>query len=696
MIQKLNCNPAQGKITDNYSKAMTVPLQNTNNATVVPFKTNVSADKLALALNAMTIAPMAKTVAFRGLEKVFADLVKESTTELSVCDDEKNDIAGEKVGFKTNVSEIMNKSGKKLKEPVNALTEVSVDKENPNNNKYAKINLKPILDDIYKFDMAVRKSHPDNKEKRVNKLEQYLSVTMSPDADLPKVNVLNTKGVLSAVVKDNDNVLLTNSGVITKKIGNLKVVALKEPKFEPFAPVAAPVDNYNYGESIGEGSEVVIGMQEGRFCPEIIKSIEEFTKKLDKGEIVLPQFVAKKGAKDVQLTILAGGFGSRAEYTTTSADGIFEQNKNGAISTKGVFRTPTGLSSTETTFVSLHMAGLLDCSKDKFGIGKNVKLYMNLNTPENKQNKTNNKGNGGFSINLYNKMAKPGQKAEFIFPNDAISRMPKAISKVADLMNKDQTAVAMIAKTVPAKEAAGNFGIMKLDKDNQLLEFAEKPNPIPPGFADENDACLTNTFQFAVSKNAFKALSHVEPELAKCAALEGKETRDWSKQLIPIIMVLSQFDNPKDMKDNLAKVAGTEKDEKELDANGKPKWVNFLKDVDDKVLMEAKEMLNGQKVVVVPTEPDESWADVGQTSALYDTTIAIAKGEFKLLPFEHQNVLDSIDTQTGLVAMNQAQKTKIKANYDVFGKIMAIPHAKYVNPKIVDEYNNKDQITFNR
>ena len=74
--------------------------------------------------------------------------------------------------------------------------------------------------------------------------------------------------------------------------------------------------------------------------------------------------------------MLAGGFGSRAEYTNASSSAIFHDVEGGAQSTKGVFRTATGLTPMETTFVSLHNAGLLDCSPKNLGIGKNIKFYL--------------------------------------------------------------------------------------------------------------------------------------------------------------------------------------------------------------------------------------------------------------------------------------------------------------------------------
>ena len=94
-------------------------------------------------------------------------------------------------------------------------------------------------------------------------------------------------------------------------------------------------------------------MEDGRFVGELIKSIEDFSKKVESGQVLLDPFVQKEGADKVQLAMLAGGFGSRAEYTNASSSAIFHGEKGGAQSTKGVFQTATGLTPMETTFITL-------------------------------------------------------------------------------------------------------------------------------------------------------------------------------------------------------------------------------------------------------------------------------------------------------------------------------------------------------
>lgn len=662
MIQSINGNALYLSTSKKAQQNTTSPINKTN---VIPFqKANVNGDKIALALQSRTLIPIAKTISFSGA--LFDELNNEMKS-LFVCNEKKP------IGDKTNVSNVINRFSPELKKFDDAIkTTVEINKDtDAGTTTEARTQLKKLYGKDILFEMAVRPPRAINspQPEGVPELTHKLSIIMEPDKDaLEKVSILNTKGKLTAVVEDGHNVLLTSSGKIQKKYNETLTVIGKKPgrEFIPFIPKNVPIIEKSIPmPSIGEGGEVVIGMENGRFNAEIIDSIQEFETKLKNGEIVLPQFVAKEGADKIQVAMLAGGLGSRAEYTNATSSGIFHGKENGAQSTKGVFRTPTGLTPMETTFISLHMAGILDCSAEKFGINKNVKFYLN------KSGK--NKGNGGFTIDLYKKMIKENHNCEFIFPNDSISRMPIAIGEAAEKMNGGKTAIAMIAKKVPAEEARGTFGIMRLSDENEILEFAEKPNPIPKGFADADDNCLTNTFQFAVSKEAFQALELIEPYFS--SALQGAETRDWSKHLVPTIMVLTQCDSPDEMRDSLQAIVG-EKDN--------PKYVNFLKGIPDEILMDAKEILHGQKVVAIPTA--ESWADIGQSTALYDVTMDIAKGDFKLLDFERRNVLKSINPETGLVAMTPKQKAEIEEKYDIQGEVMVAPQAKKVPQSILDDY----------
>ena len=111
------------------------------------------------------------------------------------------------------------------------------------------------------------------------------------------------------------------------------------------------------------------------------------------------------------------------------------------------------------------------------------------------------------------------------------------------------------------------------------------------------------------------------------------------------------------------------------------------------VLEEAKAALGNQKVFAVPT--DEPWADCGSLNALYHTTMQIASNDFPLEDFERKHVLDSINTQTGLVASTPEQKAEIQSKYYVEGEVMVVPKAKKVDPSIVDKYIKKGLITVN-
>lgn len=612
----------------------------------------------------------------------FSDQLVELTRPVFVCKDQKTG-KGDDIGNRVFINPVFNKYAKKLNKPEDAIkTTIEIHNEAGLITE-ARTQVKNMRSDFL-YEMAVRVPRHENSISERSDLQYKIGVQMKPSSNYKeKVYTLNTKGKVIAVVEDGENVLMTNSGVIIKNNndGNtlpLKVFVeqIKRPQtFDPFTPLAQIVNPIQPKKSIGEGGEMIIGMEEGRFCPEIVNSIRDFEKKINDGEIVLPQFVAKDGAKNIQIAVLAAGLGSRAEYANASSDKIFHGKDDGAESTKSVFRLPTGLTPMETSFITMHLAGIIDCSEGKFGIGKNVKFYLNKSGV--------NKGNGGFTIDLHNKTFKENQTCEFIFPNDPISRMPEATAQIAELMNEGNTAIAMIAKKIPtaqAKATLGDFGFMKISENNEILAFSEKPKVLPTGFADENGNYFTNTFQFALSKEAFESLEIIEPHFS--SALTGKEVRDWSNHLVPTIIALSQAGSVEEMKAILPKIVGKQ------NSSG---FENFLEDVTPEVFAQAKEKLRGQKVVAVPT--DEPWADVGQLSALYETIINIAKGDFKLLDFERRNVLRSINPHTGLIAMSPEQKALIEQKYDIHGKVIVVPKAKKVNPKIMDDY--KDFIIVN-
>lgn len=665
MIQQvgmgLNCAP--NRFT-NLVKQATVKESNITQ----PSFANYSASGLVNAYQAFHGINLAKTVSFgQGLSDAFKELNQPMVT----CENLEKGRKGEAVGARVGATALINKYYQDLPNDYDAIKtniKVSEDKSKGTITE-ARTQLKKTPNGIL-YEMAVKQPRDINMTDGAIRtpLSQLIQINQDINAE-ELAYVLNTKGNLMAVIEDEDNVILTNAGNFKKKDSaegaKLEVKTCQDKnKFKAFTPQLQEVKDRVPQKSIGEGTEIVIGMEDGRFVPEIIDSINQFIEKVNNEEIVLDQFVANPNAKNTQLSMLAGGFGSRAEYTNASSDGIFHGVKNGAQSTKGVFRTATGLTPMETTFVSLHNAGLLDCSKGKLKVGDNVKFYLNQSGV--------NKGNGGFTVDLYNKMEREGRNSLTLFPNDSMSRMTRATQKMADIMNSGNTAVAMIAKEVKSEDAKGNFGIMKLSKNNEILEFAEKPKEIPSGY-EKNGKCLTNTFQFSVSKEAFKALADLEPYFP---AGKGKEPRDWSKTFIPILMSLTQKNDINEIASDIEKV---------VDATDG----SIPKDV----VLQAKETLGNQKIVAVPT--DEPWADCGTLNALYHTTMQIASNDFPLEDFERKHVLDSINTQTGLVASTPEQKAEIENKYDIDGEIMVVPKAKKVDPKIVEEYINDGLIAVN-
>ena len=618
---------------------------------------------------------LSRTVAFTGaLYGAFSEL----NSSMKTCKglDEKGNDKGEVVGSRANVNKLLHDYAGDFSQPDDAIkttiktstTKLEDGTEVP---VYARTQIKLISqnDDNQKlrFEMAVRK--PTEKDVKLGdkteSLSQLVRVDMTPinykaDGVREQAYILNTKGNLMAVVEDGDDVLLTNAGKITKSNatpGELDVYATQYKNvFKPFtAPVQDVVERMPL-PSIGEGSEIVIGMENGRFVNEIKASIAEFVEKVNNEEIVLPQFVAAPNAKNTQLIMLAGGFGSRAEYTNASSSAIFHDVDGGTQSTKGVFRTATGLTPMETTLVTLHMAGLLDCSKGKLGIGKNIKFYLN---------EGQNRGNGEFSADLYASMPRDGRKAAIIFPNDSMSRMTNAVIQANELINSGKAAIAMIAKKVKAQDCIKTFGIMKYDPETkQILGFAEKPAVIPEGYADEDNMCVTNTFQFAVSDEAFEVLNMFEDYFVFKPG--EKESRDWSKQYVPIIKTLTEETDYEVIKKQLAKSLG-----------------NTPENIPDSIIAKAKATLGDQKIYAVPTS--EPWADCGTLNQLFHTTMEIASGVFPLEDFERAHVLDCVDTKTGLVATSKDQKERIAKKYDIKGQVMVVPQAKKVDMDLVSK-----------
>ena len=618
----------------------------------------------SLKLNSLNLS---KTVKFTGaLLGAFTELNNAMVT----CKTESSH--GENVGSAANVNKLLHDFAGDFAQPDDAIkTTIKVGDKKVNGKSlpvYARTQIKLVEPSKVKgsqdllFEMAVRQPSKDGiKGGKCDKLSQLIGIRMTPtnykgEGTKEQAYILNTKGNLMAVIEDKKDVLLTNAGQITKKDksrGTLKVEAEQAQNvYTPFTPAPQEVEKSLPVPSIGEGTEIVIGMENGRFENEIKDSIRTFVNKVKSGEIVLKQFVANPNAKSTQLVMLAGGYGSRAEYTNASSSAIFHDVNNGSQSTKGVFRTATGLTPMETTFVTLHNAGLLDCSKDAIDINKNIKFYLN---------KDINRGNGGYTIGLAKKMDREDRKSIMIFPNDSVSRMTNAVIEAKRIIDDGHAAVAMIAKQVPAKECINNFGIMKLGQGNEILEFAEKPASIPEGY-ERDGMCLTNTFQFAVSKEALDVLDLVEPYFSTSST--AKETRDWSKQFIPIIKAISQESNYDKIREQLKPVFG---------ADAKP--------LDDDVITRAKEILGDQKLVAVPT--NEPWADCGTLNQLYQTTMQIVSGDFPLEDFERAHALSCVDTQSGLVASSSEQLARINKKYHIEGQVMVVPQAKKVTKSSV-------------
>ena len=612
---------------------------------------------------------LAKTIKFTGaLHGAFQDLNNSMVT----CKTE--DSKGESVGSRANINKLIHDYSGDFSKPNDAIKttiQTGTKKiEGQDIPVLARTQLKLLDKDEQsekqklRFEMAVRIPSLNNNgyEAKSHNLAQQIDIDMTPinykgEGTREQAYILNTKGNLMAVVEDGNDVILTNAGKFSKKddsTGSLDVSATETKNvFKPFVTQPQAVEHREVTPSIGEGTEIVIGMENGRFVNEIKNSIQEFVNKVNNEEIILPQFKAAPNAKDTQLIMLAGGFGSRAEYTNASSSAIFHDETNGAQSTKGVFRTATGLTPMETTLVTLHKAGLLDCSKGSIGIGKNIKFYLNQGE---------NRGNGEFSADLYDTMQKDGRKSAMIFPNDSMSRMTNAVIEANNIMQSGKAAMVIVAKEVPAQDCVKTFGIMKLDDNNQIVEFAEKPEVIPEGY-EKNGKCVTNTFQFAVSDEAFKVLDIFEPYFIKSG---NKESRDWSKQYIPIIKTLTQDEDYNVIRENLAKAL-----------NNKPE------NISDDLISQTKGMLAGQKLYAVPTS--EPWADCGTLNQLYHTTMQIANNDFPLEDFERAHVLSCVDTQTGLVASTPEQKERISEKYDINGQIMVVPQAKKVEPEDVKD-----------
>lgn len=623
---------------------------------------------------------LASSISFLG-DEALANVLQDMRGSVITCRDEK-------VGELTRITPLANAVWSRLPVKYDAIKTSDFDNPHYNEKKEklsteTRIQLKQLSEKgkspKVQFELVKRWERPeDSRYDQTIPPQQDIMVTIEPHhydykqmkyVGTPEpVYILKTKGNNVVVFEDGDNVFLTDTGHISKKDEKAPVLEIDATKFEKKLngeirenkfreiPQVAPVESVSYeqGESIGHGGELIIGLQEGRFVPEIIDSIIEFEHKVDRGEIKLNRFRAAEGAENMQIAMLAGGFGSRAEYANASSSRIMHGEENGSNLTKGCFRTATGLTPMETSFISLHNAGLLDCSKGHFKIGDNVKFYLN--------DSGRNDGNGSFTVDLHNCTPNKKRKNTLILPNDAMSRMPNALKELTSKINSGKAAMVMIAKKVKEDDAINTFGIMKIDSEGKIEEFAEKPNKIAEGYADSDHMVFVNTFQFSVSEEAFQVLNDLEPYIAKFDG-KKKEARDWSKTYTPILMAITRNDmvNIQAMREEIIATTGII--------------------IPATVLQSAKLRLGDQKIYAIPT--DESWADCGTLNALYHTTCEIARGEFKLEPWERQNVLNSINLKTGLVASNKAQKNLVENRYHIEGEVMVVPKAQVVDEETV-------------
>lgn len=650
-------------------------------ATTNPVVDMVSNRELSLALRAMNRIPLSSALSFTGTK----DINEGNFIEMVAClDPDDKKVQGEFVGSRMPIHDYFKQYAPLYKnaaapfaplhQKFKVLEQYWSTDFTPNNDRTFNLTFTQI-DPLETVNGRVVKFAPSDKA---------ISIDMSANPK-DKVSVMQIKDKLTPIIRMKDDVIMVAGGTIERRAGKGEPLAIindaGSSKFKPFnVDVASVPKIQKYPVSMQKAGKVIVGLQEGRYCKELVNSLLEFKEKVDSGKIPIPTFVPAKNAHNMNVLMLAGGFGSRAEYTNATSNSIYMSDGGQANNTKGSFVTPSGLTPMETSLVTLHKAGLFNCTN--FEVGTDLMFYLN---PKNAPNR----GNGGFTLDMFSSFPGEQGKSQFILPNDSVSRMTKATVELTDIMSEGKTALGMISKKVPSDIARGTFGIMMRDSETgEIKEFSEKPKVIPEGFeiidtdenGEEQKMCLSNTFQFAVSPQAIAALKLLNPELTTPAS--AKESRDWSSQYVPTLMVLSQYDKPEDMVANLQRVAGKI-------AEG-DKFNNFLKGVDPKKLLEARELLrdkNGeiQKVVSIPT--DELWYDVGQLNELYNSTKEIAtdnENKLDLLPFERQNVVSSVNPTTGLIASTASELEKIESEFEIGGRVFVAPKAKYVDPEIMN------------
>lgn len=652
-----------------------------------PNFTSVSNDKLTLALRALNGVQLAQTVSFKGFNDIYHNL----RSEMKSCTDENGE-KGEDAGIRLNVTKLMKRSAADMPRPYDSMhMTVSTSKTEAGEGVFnvvdTRMKVKRGLNDEFSLKAIVREPRPENSEDpgaTANWIQKF-DITQNPFKSGYQAFMLNTRGNLMGVIEDKaENVaLLTNSGSIVSKNqadGALKMI-VENPKnqYTPFIPSVPEVADKPFEPSIGKGAKLVISMQDGRYTAETMKAIADFVNKVKSGEIDFGPFVQAEGADKAKIILLAGGYGSRAEHANVASDRIFHFNakdssdvrseKKLGQTNKGIVKSPTGLNSMETTFKTLHDAGILNCSKDALEIGKNIEFYINASPV--------NRGNGGFTLDVYKNMKEQGIENYIVVPNDAFSRMTNATKDVLNFANTGKSAMTMIAKEVEPKDAIKNLGIMKIAEDGEILGFAEKPASIPEGYQLENGKCASNTFQFSVNKDTFEALTILEDCLAnKVRTSEKKESRDWSKCFTPIIMSITQNEDLEKIQKEVAKLLDTSVDNLPIEK-----------------IQEVKNILADKKVTAIPTS--EPWVDAGTLNAYYQTAMQIASGDFKLSATERNNALKCINTETGLVTNSPELRAKIENKYDIKGEVVVVEKAPYLDDNAVkNEF--KEYITYNK
>ena len=264
MIQKIgvgiiNQNPSINTTKTAHEAAKT-------NVTTPSFSSNYTATGLVNAYQAFHGIQTAKTVSFgKSLTAAFKDLNQQMTT----CRDESKGKKGEAVGSRVDVSSLVDEYYDDLPNDFDAIkTNIEVASTDDTITD-ARTQIKRTPEGIM-YEMAVRNPRAKGTiGERSHGLQQLIRITQDPKAE-EKAYVLNTKGKLMGVVEDGNNVILSNAGKFSKIEDGTSRLAVEAQKaankaYVPFTPEAQEVKNRVHMPSIGKGTEIVIGMEDGRF-----------------------------------------------------------------------------------------------------------------------------------------------------------------------------------------------------------------------------------------------------------------------------------------------------------------------------------------------------------------------------------------------------------------------------------------------